>query len=377
VSAAGPSPAPPTPVAPVAPVAPTPETAATAGTGAMLVTGAGGYFGRRLVARLRGLASGGAAAGAAAPRVLGADCVASGPDIATLDLRAEALLELLAGEKVEAICHLLWFPEALEPEAAFRANVMGAMRIVAAARRAGVRYLLVRSSTSVYGHARAMPAFIPEEWEVEAAPRDGRARHLLEVESFVEGFTARNPVPAVGVLRFAPVVGPASESRLMAYLRGGPVRPVAMGYDPRIQLIHEDDVVDALAHALGRRHAGAVNVAAPGVVPLRRVLRLLGKTAAPVPHPLLPAALALEAELSGRPYLALDADFLRFAPVGDTTRMERDLGFRPRVAALEAIRELAAVEETRDAGARAADRDAAREERNRLRETVKRLAGTL
>jgi UDP-glucose 4-epimerase len=58
-----------------------------------------------------------------------------------------------------------------------------------------------------------------------------------------------------------------------------------LGFDPRYQFVHEDDVVHALEHAVKHRVAGAYNVAGDGVLALSEVAGLMGKTYAPVLPP--------------------------------------------------------------------------------------------
>src|SRR5204863_10097938 len=57
--------------------------------------------------------------------------------------------ELLEAERPDAIAHPLWLPEALDPDAAYRAHVLGGARLFAAALRAGVRAVVVAGSTAV------------------------------------------------------------------------------------------------------------------------------------------------------------------------------------------------------------------------------------
>ena len=47
-----------------------------------------------------------------------------------------------------------------------------------------------------------------------------------------------------------------------------PVVPMVLGFDPRIQFVHEDDVVHALEHAAINDAPGVYNVAADGVLAL-------------------------------------------------------------------------------------------------------------
>jgi UDP-glucose 4-epimerase len=58
-----------------------------------------------------------------------------------------------------------------------------------------------------------------------------------------------------------------------------------LGFDPRYQFVHEDDVVHALEHAVKGNAPGVYNIAADGVLALSEVAGLLGKTYAPVLPP--------------------------------------------------------------------------------------------
>jgi UDP-glucose 4-epimerase len=58
-----------------------------------------------------------------------------------------------------------------------------------------------------------------------------------------------------------------------------------LGFDPRYQFVHEDDVVHALEHAVRNMVPGTYNVAADGVLALSEVAGLLGKPYAPVLPP--------------------------------------------------------------------------------------------
>ena len=58
-----------------------------------------------------------------------------------------------------------------------------------------------------------------------------------------------------------------------------------LGFDPRYQFVHEDDVVHALEHAVQNRTPGVFNVAGDGVLALSEVAGLLGKPYAPVLPP--------------------------------------------------------------------------------------------
>jgi nucleoside-diphosphate-sugar epimerase len=117
-----------------------------------------------------------------------------------------------------------------------------------------------------------------------------------------------------------------------------------MGFDPMMQVIHEDDVVAALIQAVKEDVPGAFNVAATDALPLSRIRGLMGKVPISVFHPFANWGLALlgTARLDADRYLPIEPDYLRFPWVGDLARMHAELGFAPGYTAIETLREFAA-----------------------------------
>ena len=85
----------------------------------------------------------------------------------------------------------------------------------------------------------------------------------------------------VTVLRCANVLGPDVDTAFTRMF-GLPMVPMMLGFDPRLQFVHEDDVVHALEHAAFHRVPGVFNVAADGVLALSEIIGLLGKRALPI-----------------------------------------------------------------------------------------------
>jgi UDP-glucose 4-epimerase len=172
------------------------------------------------------------------------------------------------------------------PRAAHENNVIGTMNILAACGGADspVRKFVFKSSAHYYGCERDDPAFFTEGMERPHAPRTPIERDIVEAESGVADFARRNPDVTVTVLRFANALGAGvrtSHLRLFSL----PVVPTILGFDPRYQFIHEDDIVGALEFAARDEVPGIYNAAGDGVLALSEVLDLLGKPMAPVLPP--------------------------------------------------------------------------------------------
>ena len=106
--------------------------------------------------------------------------------------------------------------------------------------------------------------------------------------------------------------------------------PTYLGFDPRLQFIHEDDGLGALVAAVHNPVRGAVNVACPGTIGLTKMVRLAGRPPLPVPGPLFGTVTGARAAL-GLP--AFSDDFRRLLRYGrgvDTTRLTDEIGFTPR-----------------------------------------------
>jgi UDP-glucose 4-epimerase len=114
--------------------------------------------------------------------------------------------------------------------------------------------------------------------------------------------------------------------------------PTLLGFDPMVQVIHEDDVVEAILCALKPGARGIFNVTGPGEVPLSTILRELDKPTMPIPHPLArPMLTALwRGKLTSFPVPELD--HIRYVCMVDGARARDQIGYRPRHTLKETIR---------------------------------------
>ena len=249
----------------------------------VLVTGVSRYVGRRLAAQL--------AADPSIDRVVGVDAAPpSKADLTRLgrtefvraDIRNPRIARVIAQAKVDTVVHasVTATPRGAGGRTPMKElNVIGTMQLLAACQKSDtVRRLVVKSTTSVYGSSPRDPAVFVEDTHARALPRSGYAKDAVEVEGYVRGFSRRRPDIAVTVLRFANFIGPTIDTPLTRYF-GLPVVPTAFGFDPRLQLLHEDDAIEVLRQATMADHHGVFNVAGPGVMLLSQAIRRAGRVA--------------------------------------------------------------------------------------------------
>jgi len=190
--------------------------------------------------------------------------------------------------------------------------------------------LIVLSSTAVYGVAAASPLLFHERSaciavsERSACERWAQGLRAAEEElrSLQESHRIR-----VGVLRAAPTLGGPLDSTLEALLRSRfPVR--VLGYDPPVQPLAYEDLVQAVVLAIEQGSAEVLNIVGRSVVPLSRLLAMAGVYAPP-----LPGAVADRIAPA-----AMDGARLRWRTVADGRRAMQALGYRPERSLEEALR---------------------------------------
>src|SRR5215203_3127197 len=215
----------------------------------VLVTGVSRYLGGRL-ARLLGQHPD-------VDRVIGVDVIPPPSDIGAAefvraDIRNPVIAKVIKAAAVDTVVHMNVIATSIHAggrSAMKEINVIGTMQLLAACQRAAsVERLVVKSSATVYGVSPKDPAMFTEDMEAVRLPRSGFAKDSVEVEGYVRGFARRRPDVAVTTLRFANFVGPKVRTPLTQYF-SLPVVPTVLGFDPRMQFVHERDGLEVLWRA--------------------------------------------------------------------------------------------------------------------------------
>src|SRR4051794_29837035 len=223
------------------------------------------------------------------------------------------------------------------PRRAHENNVIGTLNVLAACSGpdTSVRKFVFKSSAHYYGCEQDDPAYFTEEMRRPHPPRSALERDIVEAENAVEEFADKNPDITVSVLRFANGLGPQLNTSHMRYL-ALPVIPTILGFDPRYQFIHGDDIAGVLEHAVRNDLDGIHNAAADGVLALSEVTDLLGKQWAPL---LPPWGTGLAASALRRAGLGIPPEMLqqlRFGRAIDNRRLKAS-GYRYRYTTRETV----------------------------------------
>lgn len=209
-------------------------------------------------------------------------------------------------------------------------NVLGAMHLFAACQKAeSVQRLVVRSTSAIYGYSARNPARFTEEMSPRNPPRGGFSKDSVEVESYARGAGRRRTDLEVSILRFAPLIGTRMDTELTRYF-SSPLVPTAMGRDPRIQLLHEEDALAALERAVVAPGHGTFNIAGDGMITGSQAIRRAGLVEVSLPTTVLDVVGGALRATRIVDYSSEELGFLTQGIVLDTTRMRSVLGFEPQ-----------------------------------------------
>ena len=311
----------------------------------VLVTGVSRWLGGALAAELAG--------DPAIERVIGVDTVPPSPELlrrlgrtefVRADIRNPLIGKVIAGASVDTVVHMNI--SSTPAHAGGRTpmkelNVIGTMQLLAACQRApSVRRVVLKSTSAVYGASPRDPAVFTEATQARRVPSGGFAKDSVDIEGYVRSFARRRPDTAVAVLRFTNFIGPRIDSLLTGFFRM-PVVPTAMGYDARVQLLHEDDALAVLVRATTGDFAGTVNVGGEGTLLLSQCIRRLGRVQVPIPSPALGSVGRVSRRFGFVDYSPEQMRFLNFGRVVDTTVLRTEFGYPPRYTTETALEDYA------------------------------------
>jgi UDP-glucose 4-epimerase len=280
----------------------------------VLITGAAGYVGTLLGARLsalpgvsvQGIDVRGRGGSAASP---------GGTPVRTMDIRDPALAALLQSERIDAVVHLAAVLEPTRDRARdFDIDVNGTSQVIAACVAAGVRHLTVTSSGAAYGYHADNPVPLLESDPLRGDAAFSYADHKRQVEALLAEARERHPALGQLVLRVGPVVGATTRNQITALFHRRVLLAVR-GYDAPFAFVWDEDVAAVLAQGVTQGITGVFNVAGSGALSVHDIAARLRKPVLALPAGVLRAALWVGRRLGVSRYGPEQVRFLQHRPV--------------------------------------------------------------
>ena len=282
------------------------------------VTGASGVLGRGLAARL--LSQGHDVVGIARHRP---QSWSSAVEFVAADIRdTPAVKRAIAGSDVVAHCAWAKSPGP-EDRISQQVNIDGTRNVLEAMAETGTGRIVFASSAHVYGEKDA-----PNSEHDAITPLSADGTHKARVEEMLAASGAEWVA-----IRAALILGRGVDNwvrRLLAL----PAFPDGSA-DRRMQVVHLDDALRLWEHTILNAEiaGGPVNLAAAGAPTFRQIAAMLGR-------PIVPLGSG-PGSLRGRVRSLAELEFVRSAPLMDTSRLRDEWGLLPAWNSEECVEDFA------------------------------------
>ena len=312
-----------------------PEAEATAAEGAVVITGICGRMGRLLCRKLHRV---GPVIGIDRRRF---DGKPEDVDHYQLDLRRRKTRDIFRAGGIRAVVHLGTMHNLRESDRTHHSwNVVGFQKLLEYLSQYQVPKLVVLSSATLYGPSPENPQFLTEDAPLLGAQEFSQIRDLVEVDMLAQSFFWKNPEVETVILRPCHILGRVRNAS-SNYARME--RPITvMGFDPMMQVIHERDVVEAIALALQPGARGIYNLRGPGELPISRMWRMMGKRPRALPGPVIKGVLGRLWSYRASNFPTPELDHLRYICMVSDERARRELGFKPKYSLEQTLRSVEA-----------------------------------
>ena len=253
------------------------------------------------------------------------------------DLRRRSAEEVFRKSHADVVVHMgVVHNFRISSERLYARNVIATETLLQYVSRYRVGKMVLLSSGDVYGPSPGNSHFIDEDAPLMASQRFPEIRTVVAVDRLVQSFFWRHHDVETVILRPCHIIGANVRNAPANYLRLR-VIPTILGFDPILQLLHEDDLLRMVEAAVAPGRRGVFNLAGTPPLPLSRILRELGKPTVPVPYALFRAFLARAWRLRLVSFPAPELDHIRFNAVLDTRRAEAELAVTPEVRLAEML----------------------------------------
>ncbi|MFO0561744.1 MAG: NAD-dependent epimerase/dehydratase family protein [Polyangiales bacterium] len=246
-----------------------------------------------------------------------------------IDIRRKKMRDIFRSGNISAVVHLgIMHDPRVSPSEHHAWNVVAFGKMLEYMEQYRVPKLVVLSSANVYGPQPDNPQFLPENAPLLGSARFHEIRDLIEVDMLAQSFFWRNTACETVILRPVHILGSVHNAP-SNYLRLE-VIPTLMGFDPMVQVIHQDDVARAIQRAITPGARGIFNLAGPAPVSLSKLIRAVGRPSVSVPYTLAKTALAAAFRWRLSSFPSPELDHIKYVCMVDDRRAREQLAFAPQ-----------------------------------------------
>ena len=251
------------------------------------------------------------------------------------DIRSDKIADLLTG--VDVLYHLAFIVGEIQDKKATRdININGSRNVFSACVRNHVGKVIYTSSMTVYGSRPDNPIGLTEEFPVSGQGGNYYNSNKVEVEDLAMDFFKDHPETTLTILRAALLVGPGIDN-MFSRLWSFKLTALPAGNTAHNQMIHEEDLGEALYLAHKQDVPGVYNVTADDAVPTRWCFRTAGAIVISLPEFVLRPIASLAFKLRVFPASGGWVRLSKYTVFGLSDKFKKATGWQPKYTSAQAF----------------------------------------
>jgi len=289
------------------------------------ITGISGYIGGKLMSRLDGVTS--------VDRIVGIDIRPPANQSPKLRFYCQNILkplgEIFVENEVDTAIHLAFILKPIhDKRGARQVDIGGTSNFLQTCELAQVNHVLYLSSHTVYGAHPDNNQSLAEDSPLRPLPEFQYSWDKAEAERMLTDFAASQENFCLTILRSCPVIGPDADNSVVTSMFQ-PVMIRVAGYDPPMQFVHEDDLIELIVTIISQKKSGIFNVAGDGEIRYSEVARLSGRKMLALPEKVLRSLMGLLWALHlQKKSPASGLEFIKYPPIVSTQKLKSEMGFQ-------------------------------------------------
>lgn len=309
----------------------------------VLITGAGGFIGQRL---LHVLACDYPdlyiiATALKKPQLDFLDNPDSNIRFQKLDIRDSRATHILKSENIDTVVHLASVVTpgpGMSRDTMYDIDVNGTRNMLDASLAAGVKKFIVTTSAASYGYHADNPVPLKENDALRGNQEFPYSDHKRLIENMLEEYRHKHPELQQLIFRPGFILGPGCNNQITA-LFDKPIITGMRGTDTPFTIIWDEDVARSIIEGITKDKTGIYNLTGDGIVTLREMAGMLGKPFVALPVQLVKTALWGMKKLGVSQYGPEQVKFLRYRPVVSNQALKNEFGYLPQKSSLECFTE--------------------------------------
>jgi len=317
----------------------------------ILITGAAGCLGSRIVNALSTIAEGAQKVDfqnsiQEQPLEIFATDIRENPFVDTtnmsyqrFDLRSKEFylwLKEIRPDKIVHLASILQISKQMTREMAHEIDVVATKKLLEQSIKLGVDKFIVTTSGAAYGYYPENRNVITEERATKGNSDYFYSAHKAEVEAIMAQYRESHPELKQVVFRPGAILGPDFHGPVVNLFQQKMIVGL-MGYPGPFNFIWSEDIVAYIIEALTTDITGEYNIAGDGTLSMRDIAKRLDKPYLPLPPWFIQGALAIAKPLGLSQYGPEQVKFIKYRPVLSNDKIKKAFNHQPRYTSQKAL----------------------------------------